>query len=35
LQSQYMHLQVEKIVHATCIINVLAPPEDMDDPADP
>jgi hypothetical protein len=35
LQSQYMHLQVEKIVHATCTINVPAPPEDTDDPADP
>ena len=34
LQSQYMHLQVEKIVHATCTINVPAPPEDTDDPAD-
>lgn len=35
LQSQYMHLQVEKIVQATCTINVPAPPEDTDDPADP
>ena len=35
LQSQYMHLQVEKIVHATCTISVPAPPEDTDDPADP
>lgn len=35
LQSQYMHLQVEKIVHATCTIEVPAPPEDTDDPADP
>ena len=35
LQSQYMHLQVENIVHATCTINVPAPPEDTDDPVDP
>jgi hypothetical protein len=35
LQSQYMHLQVEKIVRATCTINVPPPPEDTDDPADP
>jgi hypothetical protein len=35
LQPQYMHLQIEKIVHATCTINVPAPPEDTDDPADP
>jgi len=35
LQSQYMHVQVEKIVQATCTINVPAPPEDTDDPADP
>lgn len=35
LQSQYMHVQVEKIVNATCTINVPAPPEDTDDPADP
>jgi hypothetical protein len=35
LQSQYMHLQVEKIVQATCTINIPAPPEDTDDPADP
>jgi len=35
LQSQYMHLQVEKIVQATCTINVPAPPEDTDDPVDP
>jgi len=35
LQSQYMHLQVEKIVHATCTINVPTPPEDTDDPAGP
>ena len=35
LQSQYMHMQVDKLVHATCTINVPAPPEDTDDPADP
>ena len=35
LQSQYMHMQVDKIVHATCTINVPAPPDDTDDPADP
>lgn len=35
LQSQYMHMQVDKMVHATCTINIPAPPEDTDDPADP
>lgn len=35
LQSQYMHMQADKIVHATCTINVPAPPVDTDDPADP
>jgi hypothetical protein len=35
LQSQYMHLQVEHIVNATCTISVPAPPEDTDDPPDP
>ena len=35
LQSQFMHMQVDKIVHATCTINMPAPPEDTDDPADP
>jgi hypothetical protein len=35
LQSQYMHMQVDKMVHATCTINVPAPPEDTDDPEDP
>jgi hypothetical protein len=35
LQSQYMHMQVDKLVHATCKINVPAPPDDTDDPADP
>jgi hypothetical protein len=35
LQSQYMHMQVDKLVHATCTINVPASPEDTDDPADP
>ena len=35
LQSQFMHMQVDKIVHATCTINVPPPPEDTDDPADP
>ena len=35
LQAAYMHMQVDKLVHATCTINVPAPPEDTDDPADP
>jgi hypothetical protein len=35
LQSAYMHMQADKLVHATCTINVPAPPEDTDDPADP
>jgi hypothetical protein len=35
LQSQYMHMQADKIVHATCTINVPRPPDDTDDPADP
>jgi hypothetical protein len=35
LQSQYMHMQVDKMVHATCTIKVPAPPEDTDDPPDP
>jgi hypothetical protein len=35
LQAQYMHMQVDKLVHATCTINAPAPPEDTDDPADP
>jgi hypothetical protein len=35
LQAQYMHMQVDKLVHATCTINVPAPPEDADDPVDP
>ena len=35
LQAQYMHMQVDKLVKATCTINVPAPPEDTDDPADP
>jgi hypothetical protein len=35
LQAQYMHMQVDKLVHATCTITVPAPPEDTDDPADP
>jgi hypothetical protein len=35
LQAQYMHMQVDKLVHATCTINVPAPPEDTDDPPDP
>jgi hypothetical protein len=35
LQAQYMHMQVDKLVHASCTINVAAPPEDTDDPADP
>ncbi len=35
LQAQYMHMQVDKLVHATCTINVPAPLEDTDDPVDP
>jgi hypothetical protein len=35
LQSQYMHMQADKIVHASCTINVPRPPDDTDDPADP
>ena len=35
LQSQYMHMQADKIVHANCTINVPGPPDDTDDPADP
>lgn len=35
LQSSYMHLQTEKVVHATCTITVPQPPEDTDDPDDP
>jgi hypothetical protein len=35
LQAQFMHMQVDKLVHASCTINVPAPPEDTDDPADP
>ena len=35
LQAQYMHMQVDKLVHATCTINVPPTPEDTDDPADP
>jgi len=35
IQAQYMHMQVDKLVHASCTINVPAPPEDTDDPADP
>ena len=35
LQSQYMHMQVDKIVHATCKINVPRPPDDTDDADDP
>jgi hypothetical protein len=30
-----MHMQVDKLVHATCTINIPTPPEDTDDPADP
>jgi hypothetical protein len=32
LQLSYMHLQVDKVVHATCTITVPQPPEDTDDP---
>lgn len=35
LQSQYMHMQVDKMVHATCTINIPRPPDDTDDPEDP
>jgi ABC-type uncharacterized transport system involved in gliding motility auxiliary subunit len=35
LQSEYMHMQADKIVHATCTIDVPPPPADTDDPADP
>jgi len=35
LQSQYMHMQADKIVHATCTINAPRPPDDTDEPADP
>jgi len=35
VQAAYMHMQVDKLVHATCTINVPAPPQDTDDPADP
>ncbi len=35
LQAQFMHMQVDKLVHATCTIDVPAPPEDTDDPVDP
>jgi hypothetical protein len=35
LQAQYMHMQVDKLIHATCTINVPAPRDDSDDPADP
>ena len=34
-QAQYMHWQTDKIVHATCTINVPKPPDDTDDPPDP
>jgi hypothetical protein len=35
LQSQYMHMQADKIVYASCTIDVPKPPDDTDDPADP
>jgi len=35
IQSAYMQLQVDKLVHATCRINVPGRPEDSDDPEDP
>jgi hypothetical protein len=35
LQTQYMNLQVEKVIHATCTITVPRPPDDNDDPDDP
>lgn len=35
IQSAYMHMQVDEMVHATCTINVPNMPEDTDDPVDP
>jgi len=35
VQSAFMQLQVDKLVHATCRINVPGRPEDTDDPDDP
>ena len=35
LQASYMHLQAEKLVHATCRITVPRQPDDTDDPDDP
>jgi hypothetical protein len=35
IQSAYMHMQVDQMVHATCTINVPGTPDDNDDPADP
>jgi hypothetical protein len=35
VQSSYMQLQVDKLVHATCRISVPRPPDDTDDPDDP
>jgi hypothetical protein len=32
LQSPYMHLQVDRVTHATCTITVPPPPDDTDDP---
>jgi hypothetical protein len=32
LQSSYMHLQVDRVAHATCNISIPQPPEDTDDP---
>lgn len=35
LQTSYMQLQLDKLGHATCRINVPRPPDDTDDPDDP
>jgi len=35
VQSGFMQLQVDKLVHATCRINVPGQPQDTDDPEDP
>jgi hypothetical protein len=35
IQSAYMHMQVDEMVHATCTIDVPSTPDDNDDPADP
>jgi len=35
LQTSYMQLQLDRLGHATCRINVPRPPDDTDDPDDP